>query len=829
MSQKTSVVPVDIEISPKTGSYLAGSLPKFKNSSEVSSFEKPRTLPLIPPAAAASVEDMQKFWQEAFHFFKTEENGGIVDSDQEPIAYPALMAPYRDMKTVRHDYPLWITSQEENLPDSLFAELSELIAKAASSVDEGKILKDNLPRLENIVRQQVSSKIAIPSFRDVMEKAVEELRKGLSLVDNDEKILGDSTAKLLDQMPQEGSLVAFSEETPFYLLAHVLRVHALKKQKHFKKKVYDLRTRLHNLLANEKAKKKEERSPERVQSSLGLSSSFINSDAFSKIIPERSSVPMSEERIQRIQKTITTLQTFETIFTEHNSILLVPENWSSEHSFPWNTLFPSSSIISFQKGKGCSVTRQAFEAQTEKIVGLFSAVRVATLELENAYQSEIHDSVFRYFDWQSVTKEEIALCPPVFMINDALDLLESEYSDLSNLLLSANPINVLVVKRHSVSTQKSSLELGHLAISHRQACVAQSSPGNPKHLLQAFVDGIESTRPSLFYVLSPIADEHPVTNPYLWSGAALESRYFPVFNYNIQGGTQWDSCFDISHNPDPESDWPVHELKILQTPQQESSLSLAFTFADFAAQNPRFYQRFFLIPPCYWRDEMIPLSDYLKLSADESYAKIPFIWMIDKENLLQKVMVSQSIVKTCQERLDHWHVLQDLGGINNYHIKRAVEKTLAETKEEAAAKIEKIREVYEQELARTKKETARESMKKLSAILLDIDAIPIIQDSTGSAATIIHEEKPSSAPVELSAPAAEDSEEEPLSFDEPWIDSILCTTCNECTTLNPIMFQYNENKQAYIADASAGTFEQLAAAAEKCPVKCIHPGKPSIN
>jgi hypothetical protein len=40
------------------------------------------------------------------------------------------------------------------------------------------------------------------------------------------------------------------------------------------------------------------------------------------------------------------------------------------------------------------------------------------------------------------------------------------------------------------------------------------------------------------------------------------------------------------------------------------------------------------------------------------------------------------------------------------------------------------------------------------------------------------------------------------------------------------MFAYNENKQAYIADADAGTFKELVVAAEKCPVRIIHPGKP---
>ena len=62
--------------------------------------------------------------------------------------------------------------------------------------------------------------------------------------------------------------------------------------------------------------------------------------------------------------------------------------------------------------------------------------------------------------------------------------------------------------------------------------------------------------------------------------------------------------------------------------------------------------------------------------------------------------------------------------------------------------------------------------------------------------------------------------------DDPYIETIRCSTCNECTLLNPRMFAYNENKQAYIADVKAGTYAQLVQAAESCQVSIIHPGKP---
>ncbi len=44
--------------------------------------------------------------------------------------------------------------------------------------------------------------------------------------------------------------------------------------------------------------------------------------------------------------------------------------------------------------------------------------------------------------------------------------------------------------------------------------------------------------------------------------------------------------------------------------------------------------------------------------------------------------------------------------------------------------------------------------------------------------------------------------------------------------VNKRMFAYDANKQAYIADAGAGTYRELVEAAESCQVSIIHPGKP---
>jgi pyruvate-ferredoxin/flavodoxin oxidoreductase len=83
------------------------------------------------------------------------------------------------------------------------------------------------------------------------------------------------------------------------------------------------------------------------------------------------------------------------------------------------------------------------------------------------------------------------------------------------------------------------------------------------------------------------------------------------------------------------------------------------------------------------------------------------------------------------------------------------------------------------------------------------------------------------AAVAAAAPAAAPAEEEDEGLGlEPYIQSELCTACNECTNINKRMFAYNDKKQAYIKDPKAGTFRELVMAAEKCPVAIIHPGTP---
>jgi ferredoxin len=117
-----------------------------------------------------------------------------------------------------------------------------------------------------------------------------------------------------------------------------------------------------------------------------------------------------------------------------------------------------------------------------------------------------------------------------------------------------------------------------------------------------------------------------------------------------------------------------------------------------------------------------------------------------------------------------------------------------------------------------------QSTPGLKPLGMDFSDVPIGGGGGGAAAAV---EAPPAAAAPAAAPAVveEEEAEEGLAM-EPYIETVRCTTCNECTNINKKMFAYNENKQAYIKDPKAGTFKQLVQAAEKCPVRIIHPGTP---
>jgi pyruvate-ferredoxin/flavodoxin oxidoreductase len=216
------------------------------------------------------------------------------------------------------------------------------------------------------------------------------------------------------------------------------------------------------------------------------------------------------------------------------------------------------------------------------------------------------------------------------------------------------------------------------------------------------------------------------------------------------------------------------------------------------------------------------------------------------------------MVQLAEERQHFWSQLKQLAGLEispALHDAVAVtleaefEQRLAALRGEYEAKISDLKADYPPQIARRLAEgLLRHGGGHAFAELLSSlpAALPVSGNGNGHAVKVASAAPAAVAPVQVAAPApaaapaaapatasgaAVASNAIAVDADEPlvleaYIDSARCTTCNECTNLSKKIFAYNADKQAYVKDAHAGTYQQLVTAAERCPVSIIHPGTP---
>ena len=331
-----------------------------------------------------------------------------------------------------------------------------------------------------------------------------------------------------------------------------------------------------------------------------------------------------------------------------------------------------------------------------------------------------------------------------------------------------------------------------MAMGLHEAYVLQAASARLCRMRDGLVAGMRYDGPALFSVYSGAAESPAHVPPYLLSAAATESRVFPSFTYDPSAGGEWAARFRLEGNPQPGADWPLHRLDYEDEALQRRSEEVAFTFADFAACDPRYARHCGPDAGAEPGELMVPIADYLSLGPDDACDRLPYIPTIDVENRLHRTVVDEKIVEGVRRCIGAWRLLQEFAGINNSHALRL--------------------------LAREREAWERNRPQPAAADAPPSPGTPGIQPAAPSA---------EAAAEPASAVATESDEGAPAGdIGEAWIETPRCTTCNECTQINDRLFAYNENMQAYIADPDAGTFRQLVEAAESCQVSIIHPGRP---
>jgi len=753
---------------------------------------------------------------------------------------PALLAAYRDGARLRYGYPLFLYAPEGAATDPLIEPLSELLKRQldalAPGADQARILKDNLSRLEAILRQALAPTAWPVAAAALVKQAGQVLQDALNLKPGPRDHLQADLDRLCAALPAEGQLLGYGGHVAVHLLLHVARRRLIPRYRQLSEEIGQLLQHLQALLDVEWNKSAAAREPGAVADSVGVAGSrFLDPAALARIMGQaRGGRPMAVTRRARIEAVLPVLEAFQA----RTMPMLATFVHAGSLAADWLQNLPACTAVSV--ADPCAEAAVLFDAQAGEFAQVFRAVRIARLEVAGGYDPDRHDPWFAAFNWEAFSRDELLLVPPVVALEAAAAVAGDRLPCASRLLNSGRPVQIFLDVCPGLNPANQpgeeplanyQLELGYLGIAHRQATVQQASIARPQQLLEGLLAALDGARAGMHLIDSGLHANSAVL-PWLAAGAAVEGRAHPLLRFVPQAGADWAARMDFAGNPQPTADWPVYPFQYRDAKGTATSIELAFTFADFALLEPGLRKHFCVIPAALDAPELIPLTESMSRETEPDDPHIPYIWAVDAAGGLHRIAVSRQLVAACRDRRDYWRTLQELAGVRNKYVELAQAQVRAEAVEAAVAARERLQTEHAAALDRVRNETAGEAMQRLTQVLLGMDLLTAGQTLVSapkpppSVPPVAKHKAEAKAPVPKAAPPKSVPPADSAAGEEPWIDSGLCTSCNECTNRNPLLFVYNENKQAVIGDSKAGTYAQLVAAAEACPSRCIHPGKP---
>ena len=518
------------------------------------------------------------------------------------------------------------------------------------------------------------------------------------------------------------------------------------------------------------------------------------------------------------------------------------------YPFPWvNHLFQDAPSIAIG----------IFEGHMRKMADNFALVRKAELEVSGEYDSATHDAFFEAFDWEQFSEDEFRLCPPIVAMGGDGAMYDIGFQNLSRLMASGMPLRVIVLDTQVYSNtggqactsgftgqvsdmaaygkaqhgkEEARKELSLIAMAHRTSYVLQSSQASPAHLVGGILKGLASRRPAIFNIYTPCQTEHGIPDDASEHNAklALESRAVPYMIYDPDAGSGLTDRLDLDGNPSVEDDWPTYDLNYKDENGQQQTMTLPLTIADWAATELRFAKQFKRMKPGQNGGELVLYHEYLKLDSAETDGKTPFIYTLNKEGGLDRILIAEELVQLGRERLDFWDEVRQMSGDKIADDVR--QQVAAEKDAEFEQRLDALRSEYETRIEEMKRTFPQDVARRMAEALMgqgsSVDGL-IGSISTASAASVPVSVTGTNGPEAAVAEAEAEVEAEDEDFGlGPWIDEETCTACDDCMKVNPKLFVYNENKKAVITDPSNGTYKDLVVAAERCPSESIHPGTP---
>ena len=670
---------------------------------------------------------------------------------------PASLAGYQDLARLRYDFPLVLLPEPvgERFAEPLSALVDGILRHFDADADAERIRKQVL-RLEAAIRARVLGGETGRLFALWDETAKRLVEK--------EAQLADTFRRVRACLKQDGELLDCNGALPGRLIGHAWQLAQQARARRFNEELDRLILKLSEIIEADYAISSASRSAENLRDAFGTGPlDCFNFDAMSNLLNKvsvRENLP--KRRKERIQDLISALR--------------------SQRFYPAASALNTPYRFAFDT---CSAAFKAYCERQSAAIELARAMAMARLEIKGEYNEERHDALFDSFGENGLDAEARTLFPDYLVCINAAALTGDEQGTLTDILSADLPIKILVQTDDILET--SPIENGHLAFTLRSKQLVRMTMGMGVYVVQSpaaslprmqkpIQQGFTHAGAAVFGVYSGDAPATAALPPYLVSAAASESRLFPVFCSNPGAGRDWASRFTVEGNPQPENDWPLHEIVWEDENHQTVKETVPFTLIDFVALDSRYAKHFARVPKAHWNQTIVPVAVTLQKVRQGAVTQVPYLLMTGADKVVQRVLVDEKLIREARRCCTAWNTLRELGGVRNSHAEKLLEKEKAKREQSEQA--------------------------------------PAVASPPASASKAV--EKPESGEKEAEK-----------SSGEAYIETPRCASCNECIQINNKMFSYDNNQQAFIADLKAGTYAQLVEAAENCQVAIIHPGKPS--
>jgi ferredoxin len=788
-----------------------------------------------PTAPAAPVEASGPLGRERLETLRRFHTGDpAAAAPAPPGLLPASLHGFRG-QPVRTSWPLLVD------PDPGAGSFAVTLADALAAVPTpGRTLLDeHRVRLERRLRAELGP--AAPAG-EALRAAARGLADEIALPAAECERLFAAVTSLAETLAPNAQLVGFDRRAPL-LMAHLAARRRLTSARAaLAAEIHELALVAESLLAADAARRPLDTAPEARLSGMGsLGGQLIDPSRLSAVVARRrAGNPLADERRARLEAAHALLTGFDHTLAEPLWIVA-----HSEFGPPsGGTLRPHVRTAV----DPCRAAAAAFDELAADVLDLVRAIRTVRLEAADAFEPERHPGLLAALDWHGFTREELALVPPVLVAMRERDLGLGSLPSLSRLLLSGRALHVLLVVEEDLgagtetseprlAAEPSRLELGYLAIGHRRAFVQQASVAFPLPFAQALVRALDAGRPSLHVLDAPTSAPDDL-DPWLVASARVSGRAAPLLAYDPTAGETWARRLRFVDNPEPAADWPREVLPPAARALGGGELA-SFTYADAALLDPGWQRHF--APVTEAGDELAPIADWLALAPEEAAQKLPYVWSLDREGHACRLVVSRALAAATRDRLDFWRTLEELAGVRNEHVEEAVDRARREERLHAERERQALAARHADELTAVRRDAEAVAVERLvSTVFAVAPAIelpaaggpsPRLAAITSAPAASLPTVTEAAGGPSAAAATAAATPIAPVATadDEPadaWIDTALCTSCDECIRKSPNVFAYNADKQAYVKDPRGSSYRELVLAAEACTAKIIHVGTP---